>query len=139
MEKLQRRAIRIVFNDYSSSYKELLTRAKIPSLYVSRLKAIAIETYKCIHKINPEFLHDIFQVNDTGYMLRDQHRVILPKVSTTSFGINSFSFEASKIWNGLPSCIKDSDKLDVFMLQIKTWPGPECVCGTCVLCQINIM
>ena len=40
MEKLQRRAI-IVFKDY---------RATIPSLYVSRIKSIAIESYTFIKK-----------------------------------------------------------------------------------------
>ena len=35
MEKIQRRALRIVFNDYTSSYPVLLSKAKVTSLYVS--------------------------------------------------------------------------------------------------------
>ena len=45
MEKLQRRAIRIVFNDYASSHQELLVKANIISLYISRIKSIVIESY----------------------------------------------------------------------------------------------
>ena len=63
---MQRRALKIVLNDYISSYKNLLEKAHISSLYVSRIKAIAIETYKCIHKINPKFLHNLFSIDPGG-------------------------------------------------------------------------
>ena len=139
MEKLQRRALQVVYNNYVLSYNELLVKAKIPSLYVSRIKTIATETYKCINKINPKFLHDLFQVNETEYLLRDQHRVVKPKVSTTTHGLNSFSFEASKIWNDLPCNIKDSGNLTIFISEINDWSGPKCVCRDCVLCTINAM
>ena len=135
MEKLQRRAIRIVFNDYQSSYKELLSRAKISSLYVSRIKSIVIESFKCIKKLNPEFLHDFMKINDTGYELRDPRKIQLPKTSTTTRGLNSFTFEASKIWNDLPGSIKekmDLDKPDEFMKAIVNWSGPKCICGSCI-------
>ena len=139
MEKLQRRALRIVFNDYASSYKELLLRAEISSLYVSRIKSIAIESYKCINELNPKFLQHLLEVKDTGYELRDSKRVSLPKVSSITYGNNSFAFEASKIWNGLPCNIKEVENLCIFTSKIKAWSGPNCVCGNCVLCHINVM
>ena len=67
MEKIQRRALRIVFNDYTSSYPVLLSKAKVTSLYISRMKTILIETFKTINKVNPLFLHDIFTVNGATY------------------------------------------------------------------------
>ena len=142
MEKLQRRALRIVFNDYDSSYQELLLKAKTSSLYVSRIKSIVIESYKCLKKTNPEFLHDFMKINNTGYNLRDPLKIQLPKTTTINHGKNTFIFEASKIWNGLPIFIKekmDLDKPDEFMSEIKNWAGPTCICGSCILCRINLM
>ena len=80
MEKNQRKSLRIVLSDYKSSYKDLLKKANTTSLYVSRIKAIAIETFKCIKKLNPKFLHDIFKTNDSGFDLRDGMILITPKV-----------------------------------------------------------
>ena len=38
MEKIQERGLRIIYNDYVSSYKELLLSSGEDLLYVSRLK-----------------------------------------------------------------------------------------------------
>ena len=139
MEKLQRRALRIVFNDYVSSYNVLLSKAKVHSLYVSRIKSILIETFKSINKINPRFLHDVFKINETGYESRDPQRLILPKINTTIYGLNSFKFEAAKLWNKLPIEIRNTDNFHVFSTNLNAWLGPECVCNSCVLCHINVL
>ena len=139
MEKLHRRAIRIVLNDYNSSYKDLLSKAKIDSLYISRIKSIAIEAFKCHNKINPTFLHDLIVAKESGYDFRDPYKAEIPEVSTSSYGLSSFSFEAPKIWNSLPVDIKSSSTLEIFISKINQWTGPICMCQNCVLCQINAM
>jgi hypothetical protein len=44
------RALRFIYNDYVLNYEELLEKSKMPSLKVRRLRRIAIETFKIIHK-----------------------------------------------------------------------------------------
>ena len=64
------------------------------------------------------------------------------QVFTTTYGLNSFSFEASKIWINLPKIIKekiDVENPDEFMFEINNCSGPECNCGICILCQINLL
>jgi hypothetical protein len=58
MEKIQERALRFIYDDYVLNYEELLEKSKIPSLKVRRLRSIAIETFKIIHKESPIYLHD---------------------------------------------------------------------------------
>ena len=60
LEKIQKRAFRMIFNDFESNYDALLKRADRPLLYVSRLRAMALETYKGLKKQNPPFLHKLF-------------------------------------------------------------------------------
>ena len=139
IEKLQRRALKIVFNDYVSSYTELLSKAKTQSLYISRIKSILIETFKSINKLNPKFLHEVFKINKSGYQSRDPLRIVLPKVNTTTYGLNSFKFEASRLWNELPFSIKNTNDLHIFSANIHAWSGPECGCNNCVLCSVNAM
>ena len=45
LEKVHKQALRVVLNDYTSSYRVLLDTVSKPTLYVSRLKSIAIEAY----------------------------------------------------------------------------------------------
>ena len=139
MEKLQKRALRIIFNDYTSTYAELLDQAKCPSLYVSRMRAIAIETYKCLHGINPPFICELLVEKSPNYCMRDCHKVVQPKVRTEMHGINSFRYQSAKIWNSLPVKIKRSNSLAEFKSNIKQWNVMDCTCGFCKLCRISVM
>ena len=41
---------------------ELLKKANRPPLYVSRMKTIGAEMYKCRHQLNPTFVSNMFSV-----------------------------------------------------------------------------
>ena len=55
LEKLQFRALGIVFNDYEASYENLLSRVNMTTLHLNRMKNIVIETYKCLNSLSPEY------------------------------------------------------------------------------------
>ena len=57
LEKVHKQALRLVLNDYTSSYRVLLDTVSKPTLYVSRLKSIAIEAYKCYVNEKPEYIN----------------------------------------------------------------------------------
>ena len=59
MEKLQYRAFWLVFNDFDSSYETLLEKVNMPTLHISRIILIAVETFKILHKMSPDYLHDL--------------------------------------------------------------------------------
>ena len=48
MEKIQEIDLRFIYEDYYSSYENLLEKSKLPSLKIRRLKTIAVETFKII-------------------------------------------------------------------------------------------
>ena len=64
-KKLQYIALRIVFNDYISSYESLLSKVNLPTLHMNRLRCIATETYTCINNKSPEYLRDLVEVKQT--------------------------------------------------------------------------
>ena len=137
MEKIQKRALRVVLNDYQASYQDLLNEVSRPTLYVSRVKAIAIEMFKCVKNISPIFLKNMFAYQDQPYELRGGSKFIQPLVRTTSFGINSFRYEGTKIWNNLPQQIKNANDVKEFKQLIQQWSGPKCHCRNCILCNAN--
>ena len=50
IEKIQERALRFIYNDYNSTYENLLIVSKLPTLKVRKLRTMAIEVYKILHK-----------------------------------------------------------------------------------------
>jgi hypothetical protein len=50
IEKVQERAFRFVYEDYNSSYDNLLKKAKAPSLQIRRMRTMALETIKIMNK-----------------------------------------------------------------------------------------
>ena len=61
IEKNQERALRFIYNDYNSTYDNLLIVSKLPTLKVRRLRTMAIEIYKILHLESRSYLHDFNQ------------------------------------------------------------------------------
>ena len=55
IEKIQERALRFIYNDYNSTYENLLIVSKLPTLKVRRLRTMAIEVYKILHQESPSY------------------------------------------------------------------------------------
>ena len=100
LEKLQYRGLKIVFNCYDSSYEELLNRANLPTLHLSRLRTIALETFKCINNIAPSYIRSLVSIKQSSYSFRYENTLQVPMVRTVAYGQKSFRFEAARVWKG---------------------------------------
>ena len=83
MEKIQERVLRFIYNDYVLNYEELLEKSKMPaSLKVRRLRSIAIETFKIIHKESPIYLHDLVNIKKHNDSFWYENTADVPSVKT---------------------------------------------------------
>ena len=132
LEKLQFRALKFVFNDYTSPYEALLSRANLPSLEIGRLRSIALEVYKCQNQLNPIFLNAFFENSVPSHSYNLRHKRLIPSHSrTTRHGLNSFKNLGIHIWNCLPEHFRTTTDFNVFKRLLKTWYGPSCRCSMC--------
>jgi hypothetical protein len=46
----------VLYDDTDSTYEELLTKSKLPTLKIRRIRTIAIETFKIVNKTSPLYL-----------------------------------------------------------------------------------
>ena len=125
LENIQKRALRFVYDDFSSSYEELLLRDFL-SLSLYRIYFLAIEVYKCIKGVNLSYINDLFKKKcSIGYNLRDSDLLVQPKFNAYTYGYKSFSYLGAKLWNALPSNVKLCDSLPCFKRELKSWcQGP---------------
>ena len=91
----------------------LLSKVNLKSLFIRRLQNFMITLYKSLFFTNyPGYLKDMFTVRSSSYNLRRNHILALPNPKTTTYGLHSFSYLASKIWNSLPDTYKTLNFLE---------------------------
>ena len=131
INRVHKRALRILLKDYDASFDELLIRNDEKTVHVQNLQKLMIEVYKSLNHENPSFLWDLFTRKEINYNLRIKDILTLPKASTASFGTNSIAFRGSILWNSTPDVIKNSNTVSVFGKNIKNWTGEGCNCKIC--------
>ena len=71
-----------------ATFENLLSDSN--TIHVQNLHHLMAEVYKCIYKLNPAFMWEIFKINTTPYDLRIGKLTELPKTKTKCYGINDF-------------------------------------------------
>ncbi len=132
LEGLQKRALRFVYSDYESDYDSLLSRANMPTLKLSRLRALCTEVFKCTHNLAPQYMCDLFVLQDKSvHNTRSIKGVFQNHCNTVNNGSKTFVPYSTHLWNKLPKHIKNTTDLDTFKVLVDTWSGPQCNCNFC--------
>jgi hypothetical protein len=82
---------------HHSSYSIILKIDLSFVLKVRRLRSIAIETFKIIHKESPIYLHDLVNIKKHNYSFRYENTADVPSVKTTRYGLKSFRYFSTKL------------------------------------------
>ena len=124
LEKLQKRALRYVFEDHKSDYEKLLDMAGLPTLELGREKAIATQTFKILNQISPPYLSDLIKIKTQIKILRSGiMQLDIPLFKRQKFGTYSFTFSAPTIWNSLPENVRTETEFSKFKKEVGrlTW------------------
>ena len=65
INKIQERALRIVYRDQSSTFEDLLTRDGSVSHHVRNLQLLATEVYKVVNGTSLDIMNEVFQLKET--------------------------------------------------------------------------
>ena len=125
VEHIQERALRCVVRGSSSEYNTLLYKANVDYYRFNSLKEMVIEIFKIVNDFTPSYLSTTFEMSQSPYDMRDKSRLVQPKVNSTSYGLKSFKYYGSHIWNLLPVHIKSATSFPEFKELLTTWSGPR--------------
>lgn len=134
IEKMQKQALRYVYNDYRSSYSELREKSGRSLMYVQRLRNMLYEVYKCIYDVGPAYQANVFEVNE-GSRSKNGTQLKQKMYKTVTYGKNTFTYQGSKLWNQISPEIKAADN---FKSAVNTW-SPTCSCQNCDLCSMYMV
>ena len=87
VESLQKRAFCFLYEDYVSSYQELLQKAGKETMKVNRLKSLCIKIYKLINNINPTYMNEIFKLRKISSAVHSNYKlnIDVPTINQVSF------------------------------------------------------
>jgi hypothetical protein len=129
LEKIQERALRLLHNDYESDYETLLSRSNKSTLQIRRIKLLATEIFKTINELNPPYMKEIFQLNTRKNA--DSKKLVAQSQKSMKYGSYSLRSLGPRIWNELPTSVRNSNSISSFKELIKSWAGPTCRCSSC--------
>ena len=129
LNRIHARALRLVCKDSESELEKL--KKKYGTIHQHNLQLLMIEIFKTKNNLNPTFMKNIFTERNIPYSLRSENHLRLPKVKTTTHGIENIQYRGCHLWSSLPREIKDSNTLAEFKRKIKSWDGNTCICRLC--------
>ena len=121
INKIHERALRIVYDDTTSSFEFLLQKSKSGKIHHRNLQVLVTEIYKTLNNLSPSLMSEIFIIRDTGCNLRGGNKLNSNIAKTENSGTESISNLAAKIWEQVPDVIKGSSPLRIFKHKIKLW------------------
>ena len=121
--------LRLTLNGYKNDYKTLLDKSVEESMKIRRIKTLAIEIFKTVHELNPNFMETLF-TSKTNFRVRP-FDLLVKNRNTEKYGSKSLMALGPKIWNALPENINETS-FSKFKEYIKSWSGPTCKCKICL-------
>ena len=120
------RALRLVHNDYNSTFHELLKKDGSVSFHHRNIRCLAIEMFKVRDGVCPQFMNELFTYNERT------NKFVRPNVRTVKMGQGSIRSFGPIVWNAmLPDRIKSSPNINIFKDRIKSWVPVGCKCRLC--------
>jgi hypothetical protein len=124
LQVVQNFAAKTVLNKskYDSATEALFKLHWLPIRQRIHFKII-VTVFKCLHGCAPVYLSDLLNERRSDrYALRSTQCTTLniPRYKCKTFGQRSFSYQGPRLWNDMPSDLKQNMSLDSFKTQLKT-------------------
>ena len=94
INRLHKRALRLVYNDFASTFDELLEKDGSFTVHHSNIQVLAIELHKIIHGTSTSGLGDLLSRNNNT-QLRSRNEFSIPRVRTEQYGKKFSSISCS--------------------------------------------
>ena len=131
IDTVHKRALRAVTGTFDQSLDDMLCLYNDKTIHQRNLTVLATEVYKCLSHRYPELVRELFLFKTSIYDSRSGILLSLPPTKSVRYGLNSFIFRASQLWNSLPRKIKESSSVTTFKEGLLRLDYLECLCQLC--------
>ena len=115
-------------NDNKSSFQELLDKDKGVTIHVKNVRALAVGMFKVSNNYLTSLMSQIFDKRNNVYDFRNPSEFARRNGRSVFNGTESISFLGPKIWDIVPSELKQLEMENAFKKEIKKWKPVNCSC-----------
>ena len=126
IDKIIEKSLRIIDNETGLSFKSLLEKYGTSSIKHKTQKLIAVEIFKTFNNMNPAYMKNIFQEQESIRVTRQTLKLKSQKSKSKRYAFNSLRVLGPIIWNSLPNEIKTTKGILSFKNKIKDWGYDSC-------------
>ena len=119
INRLHERALRAVYDDYISTFDQLLAMSQSFCIHHQNIQRFLTEIYKTFHDISGNNLKKLYVKKESTISLRSKPELVIPSVNSVLKGKNSLRYFGSVIWNSLPIEIREDPLISSFVTKIK--------------------
>ena len=130
INKIHEKSLRLVYNDNVSSFNKLLDTDKSLTIHDRNLQELAIEIFKVLNGLSPKFMEEVFSVK-RNIKFCSKFIFNSRNIRTVLYGTETISYIGPKLWQMIPSDIRDSKTAQEFKRKIKKWKPDKCPCRLC--------
>ena len=131
INRLHERCLRIAYNDNKSSFQELLDKDKGVTINIKDVRALAIEMFKVSNNYSNSLMSEIFDKRNNVYEIRNPSEFARPNARSVFNGTENIYFFGPKIWDIVPTELKQLETVNAFKREIKKWQPVNCPCRLC--------
>ena len=120
LERVQRRASKIIPSIRQLNYIDRLRKMKLQTLETRAMRADMILVFRIIKEADEDTISKFFEF-DRNNRYRGHKYKIVKKHCNTDIRKNFFSFRVVNFWNEMPECIVDSTSLEIFKSKLSKY------------------
>ena len=88
IEIIQKRAFRLLYNDYSNIYDSLHAKANKSSMELKCYRTLVLEIFKTLNVLNPTYMQDLFYLRSSS--ARRPNNIAIVGTNTNTYGTKGF-------------------------------------------------
>ena len=115
INRIHERALRLVYQDNSLLFAELLEKDNSVTIHQRNLQVLAIRIFKLKNGLFPEIMKEVFEIQNPAYnFCSEATHFKRESVKMTHYGIQSVKYLGPKIWDMVLKNIKTCSSLNKF-------------------------
>ena len=87
-EIIQKRAFRLLYNDYSNTYDSLHAKANKSSMELKCYRTMVLEIFRTLNVLNPTYMQDLFYLRSSS--ARRPNNIAIVGTNTNTYGAKGF-------------------------------------------------
>ena len=133
INRLQEQALSLIYNDYISSFEELLSKDGTFTIHEQNIQNLAIEMFKALNDLSTPDFSELFQLNKSLHDLRSNgpQKLCIRNINSVRFGKGSIRYFGPVIWNSIPAEIRNANTLSSFKKKNQKWKPSNCQYRLC--------